>query len=112
MASTADVAAAGMAADPNKIPRRVWIISGVAMLGAVMSILDTTIVNVALATLGKDLHSSLAQIQWVVTGLHARAGGGDPGHRLGLAPFRRQACLPDLAEPVHARVAAVRPRDV
>ncbi|MGH2855345.1 MAG: MDR family MFS transporter, partial [Solirubrobacteraceae bacterium] len=27
-----------------------------------------TIVNVALATLGKDLHSSLASIQWVVTG--------------------------------------------
>jgi EmrB/QacA subfamily drug resistance transporter len=46
----------------------VWIISGVAMLGAVMSILDTTIVNVALATLGKDLHSSLSNIQWVITG--------------------------------------------
>jgi EmrB/QacA subfamily drug resistance transporter len=56
------------AADPNKIPRHVWIISGVAMLGAVMSILDTTIVNVALATLGKDLHSTLANTQWVVTG--------------------------------------------
>jgi EmrB/QacA subfamily drug resistance transporter len=56
------------AVDPNKIPRQVWIISGVAMLGAVMSILDTTIVNVALATLGKDLHSSLTNIQWVVTG--------------------------------------------
>ncbi len=57
-----------LAADPDRIPRQVWIISGVAMLGAVMSILDTTIVNVALATLGKDLHSSLATIQWVVTG--------------------------------------------
>ncbi len=54
--------------DPNRIPRHVWIISSVAMLGAVMSILDTTIVNVGLATLGKDLHSSLAQIQWVITG--------------------------------------------
>jgi EmrB/QacA subfamily drug resistance transporter len=52
----------------DHIPRRVWVISGVAMLGAVMSILDTTIVNVALATLSKDLHSSLATIQWVVTG--------------------------------------------
>src|SRR5579871_2504301 len=61
-------ALAAPAADPNRIPRHVWIISGVAMLGAVMSILDTTIVNVALATLGKDLHSSLATIQWVVTG--------------------------------------------
>ena len=33
-----------------------------------MSILDTTIVNVALDTLGRDLHSSISQIQWVVTG--------------------------------------------
>src|SRR5579871_5676416 len=61
-------ALAAPAADPNKIPRHVWVISGVAMLGAVMSILDTTIVNVALATLGKDLHSSLSNIQWVITG--------------------------------------------
>ena len=52
----------------DHIPREVWIISAVAMLGAVMSILDTTIVNVALATLGKDLHSNLATIQWVITG--------------------------------------------
>src|ERR1700736_2032924 len=33
-----------------------------------MSILDTTIVNVALTSLGRELHSSVAQIQWVVTG--------------------------------------------
>ena len=33
-----------------------------------MSILDTTIVNVALATLGHDLHASVSEVQWVVTG--------------------------------------------
>src|ERR1700731_1679660 len=55
-------------APSDKIDRRVWIISGVAMLGAVMSILDTTIVNVALDSLGHDLHVALSQIQWVVTG--------------------------------------------
>ena len=66
MTSTASKAA-GTAADLDKIPRHVWIISGVAMLGAVMSILDTTIVNVALATLSKDLHSNLTNIQWVIT---------------------------------------------
>src|SRR5437016_14659034 len=33
-----------------------------------MSILDTTIVNVALATLRRDLHTTVAEIQWVVTG--------------------------------------------
>src|SRR4051794_9933908 len=33
-----------------------------------MSILDTTIVNVALDTLRRDLHATIAHIQWVVTG--------------------------------------------
>jgi EmrB/QacA subfamily drug resistance transporter len=33
-----------------------------------MSILDTTIVNVALATLSKELHATLNTIQWVSTG--------------------------------------------
>ena len=35
-----------------------WKIAGVVILGMVMSILDTTIVNVALDTLGHDLHST------------------------------------------------------
>jgi EmrB/QacA subfamily drug resistance transporter len=34
----------------------------------IMSILDTTIVNVALDTLSRELHSPVSQIQWVVTG--------------------------------------------
>jgi EmrB/QacA subfamily drug resistance transporter len=38
------------------------------ILGAIMSVLDTTIVNVALDTLSRDLHTSLDGIQWVVTG--------------------------------------------
>jgi EmrB/QacA subfamily drug resistance transporter len=46
----------------------VWRIAAVVILGMIMSILDTTIVNVALDTLGHDLHSSISQIQWVVTG--------------------------------------------
>ncbi|HTD07434.1 MAG TPA: DHA2 family efflux MFS transporter permease subunit [Solirubrobacteraceae bacterium] len=57
--------------DPDgslKIERHVWVISGVVILGMIMSILDTTIVNVALRTLGHDLHSPISQVQWVVTG--------------------------------------------
>jgi EmrB/QacA subfamily drug resistance transporter len=50
------------------IERHVWVISGVLILGMMMSILDTTIVNVALHTLSHDLHSPLAQVQWVITG--------------------------------------------
>jgi EmrB/QacA subfamily drug resistance transporter len=52
----------------DRIEPYVWKIAGVVILGMIMSILDTTIVNVALRTLGHDLHSSLAQIQWVITG--------------------------------------------
>jgi len=57
--------------DPHaseKIERHVWVICGVVILGMIMSILDTTIVNVALHTLSHDLHSPLAQVQWVITG--------------------------------------------
>jgi len=54
--------------DPSKIERHVWVISGVVILGMIMSILDTTIVNVALDTLSKDLHAPISQVQWVVTG--------------------------------------------
>ena len=51
-----------------KIDARVWRISMVVILGSIMSILDTTIVNVALETLGRELHSTVSEIQWVVTG--------------------------------------------
>src|SRR3981081_2408437 len=54
------------ASDP--IEAYVWKGAGVVVLGMLMSILDTTIVNVALRTLGRDLNSSISQIQWVVTG--------------------------------------------
>jgi EmrB/QacA subfamily drug resistance transporter len=50
------------------IPRHVWVICGVVIIGMIMSILDTTIVNVALDTLSRELHSPLAQVQWVITG--------------------------------------------
>ena len=44
------------------------MIAGVVILGMIMSILDTTIVNVALHTLSHDLHSTISQVQWVITG--------------------------------------------
>jgi EmrB/QacA subfamily drug resistance transporter len=57
-----------MADNADRIDAYVWRVSAVVIIGSIMSILDTTIVNVALATLGRDLHSTIAQIQWVVTG--------------------------------------------
>ena len=48
--------------------RDVWIVAVVVTVGVIMSILDTTIVNVALETLSRELHASLNTIQWVSTG--------------------------------------------
>ena len=44
------------------------IVASVVLLGAVMSILDTTVINVAIDRLAVDFHASLTTIQWVVTG--------------------------------------------
>jgi EmrB/QacA subfamily drug resistance transporter len=50
------------------IDRALARLAAVVVLGTIMSILDTTIVNVAIETLGRDLHASLTSIQWVSTG--------------------------------------------
>jgi EmrB/QacA subfamily drug resistance transporter len=50
------------------LPRDVRRIAVVVIVGAVMSILDVTIVNVALETLRLDLGAPLSTIQWVSTG--------------------------------------------
>lgn len=57
-------------------------------VGSGISILDGSIVNVALKTIGEELDASLAQLQWVVNGYAlALAGlvlvGGSLGDRLG-----------------------------
>src|SRR4051794_16223716 len=52
----------------SSLPDDVRPIAIVVIVGAIMSILDTTIVNVALQTLREDLGTSLATIQWISTG--------------------------------------------
>jgi EmrB/QacA subfamily drug resistance transporter len=47
-------------------PRGRWIIAA-TVLGSSMAMLDATVVNVALPTIGNELHTSLAGLQWVVT---------------------------------------------
>jgi EmrB/QacA subfamily drug resistance transporter len=43
-------------------------LAGIVLVGAVAVQFDMTIVNVAIDTLGRDLHASLSTIQWVSTG--------------------------------------------
>nr|WP_252349722.1 DHA2 family efflux MFS transporter permease subunit [Acidomonas methanolica] len=56
-------------ADPPAVLNRdILRIASVVVLGSIMSILDTTIVNVAIRTLSRDFNASLETTQWVATG--------------------------------------------
>jgi len=52
----------------DRIDPQVWKISWVVLLGPLLTSLDSTVVNVSLSTLGRELHVSLTTLQWVVTG--------------------------------------------
>jgi EmrB/QacA subfamily drug resistance transporter len=54
--------------EPEALDRDTLVVAGVVLLGAVMSILDITVVNVAIDRLAIDFNASLTTIQWVVTG--------------------------------------------
>src|SRR6476659_11460017 len=60
--------ASATAKQEEPLGREVWVVSAVVVIGVIMSILDTTIVNVALDTLSRELDASLNTIQWVSTG--------------------------------------------
>src|SRR6266496_3668822 len=50
------------------LDRQILVLGGVVVLGTIMTVLDLTIVNVAIPTLGRAFHASIGTIQWVVTG--------------------------------------------
>jgi EmrB/QacA subfamily drug resistance transporter len=50
------------------LPPQVRAVAAVVVIGAIMSILDTTIINVGLDTLSQQLQAPLSTIQWVSTG--------------------------------------------
>src|SRR5215469_15016043 len=45
-----------------------WLAAIVMIVGALMDMIDVTIVNVALPTIRHDLHASATQLEWVVSG--------------------------------------------
>ncbi|WP_182525939.1 MDR family MFS transporter [Nocardioides dongkuii] len=61
--------ASGADPEPSGGLDRTVVVTGLVIVsGMIMSVLDSTIVNVALDTLSSDLDASLATTQWVVTG--------------------------------------------
>jgi EmrB/QacA subfamily drug resistance transporter len=68
-------------------PRGRWVLAA-AVLGSSLAFLDATVVNVALPTIGKELNTSLAGLQWIVTAYTLTLAGlillgGSLGDRLG-----------------------------
>jgi len=53
---------------PHFMDRKLALTSLVVILGSFMTILDTTIVNVAIDSLSREFHTDLTTIQWVTTG--------------------------------------------
>ena len=95
----------------DRIEAHVWRIAFVVIIGSIMSILDTTIVNVALETLGHDLHKPIADTQWVITGYMlslaavipitgwaARRFGAKPVYLLSLVLFTAGSALCGIAQ--------------
>ncbi|MEE6263098.1 DHA2 family efflux MFS transporter permease subunit [Plantactinospora sonchi] len=53
---------------PNKLDGAVLKIAGVVVLGAIMSILDVTVVSVALPTFQTEFDATYAELAWTMTG--------------------------------------------
>jgi EmrB/QacA subfamily drug resistance transporter len=64
--STSQIAPAGVQSD--RLSREILLLAVVVILGTIMTVLDLTVVNVAVPTLGRDLGASIPAIQWVLTG--------------------------------------------
>ena len=60
--------------EPEAQVRR-WRAFAVLAVSFFMTIIDLTIVNVALPTIGRDLHFSEANLQWVVTAYGSPSAG-------------------------------------
>ncbi|MBI4897022.1 MAG: DHA2 family efflux MFS transporter permease subunit [Actinobacteria bacterium] len=65
---TAPAVATAQTTEPERIDRKLALIASVVVLGSLMSILDTTVVNVAINSIASGFHTSLSTIQWISTG--------------------------------------------
>jgi MFS family permease len=59
--TTADVPALSYSSAPGR-----WVLA-ITVLGSGIAALDATVVNIALPTIGRDFHTGIAALQWVMT---------------------------------------------
>ena len=66
--SPPDATAAAVSPPPARLDPALVRLIVVLLTGAIPALLDTAIVNVAVDTIGRDLHATVSTIQWVITG--------------------------------------------
>ena len=57
-------------------PRKSWAVLAVALTAQILVVLDISVVNTALPTIGRSLHLDGGQLQWLVTAYLMMSGGG------------------------------------
>jgi EmrB/QacA subfamily drug resistance transporter len=80
--TTADVPALSYSSAPGR-----WVLA-ITVLGSGIAALDATVVNIALPVIGRDFHTGIAALQWVMTGYTLTLAaflliGGSLGDRFG-----------------------------
>ena len=54
--------------DPNRIPRRAWVVLAAIIPSVLLVVIDASIVNVAFPVIGEDLNASDGVLSWIITG--------------------------------------------
>ena len=62
--------------DSETAPRKSWALLGVALAAQILVVLDISVVNTALPSIGHSLNLEGSQLQWVVTAYLMMSGGG------------------------------------
>ena len=80
--TTADAPALVYSSEPGR-----WVLA-ITVLGSGIAALDATVVNIALPTIGRDFHTGMTVLQWVMTGYTLTLAaflliGGSLGDRFG-----------------------------
>ncbi len=60
----------------TEVPRKSWALLAVALAAQVLVVLDISVVNTALPSIGRSLHLEGGQLQWLVTAYLMMSGGG------------------------------------
>jgi EmrB/QacA subfamily drug resistance transporter len=62
--------------EPDAGPRRSWAVLALALTAQVLVVLDISVVNTALPTIGRSLRLGSSDLQWLVTAYLLLSGGG------------------------------------